>query len=153
MIAITLLSQSYRRKLTQEKEKENSKIGDKKSKIINEYISGMKILKYYGWEEIAKEKILNIREKQSVLHNLLHKLYHVGNMILSGVPSIFALFVFIYFSYVENQPMSLKKFLVVSAIIDILKGPVFDIYYNINDLTRIKISLTKFSNFLDSEEK
>lgn len=36
---------------------------------------------------------------------------------------------------------------------EILKRPFFSIYYNINDYTKVRISLTKLSNFLNSEEK
>ena len=50
VIILTLLTQSFRMRRMKGLEKENSRLSDKKSKIINEYISSIKILKYYGWE-------------------------------------------------------------------------------------------------------
>ena len=152
VIVLTLVTQSFRMKQVKGLEKQNSKLSDKKSKVVNEYISGMKILKYYGWEKIAEEKILGIRKDQEVLHNRIHKHYELGSQFIHGVPSLYILLVFIYLSFTD-APLSLTKFLVVNAIIQILKRPFEEIYWNINDYTKIKISLTKLGNFLTSEEK
>jgi ABC-type multidrug transport system fused ATPase/permease subunit len=35
---------------------------DKRSKAVNEYFSGIRIIKYYGWEKLVSEKIENIRK-------------------------------------------------------------------------------------------
>lgn len=36
---------------------------DKRSKCVNEYFSGIRIIKYYGWEELVADKIENIRKE------------------------------------------------------------------------------------------
>ena len=147
VIVLTLITQSFRMKQVKGLEKENSKLADKKSKIINAYISGMKILKYYGWETISEEKILGIRKDQEVLHNRIHKHYEIGSQFIHSIPGLYILLVFIYLSFTD-YPLSLTKFLVINAIIDVLKHPFSQIYWNINDFTKIKISLTKMGNFL-----
>ena len=152
VIVLTLITQSFRMKQVKGLEKENSQLADKKSKIINEYISGMKILKYYGWETISEEKILGIRKDQEVLHNRIHRNYEIGSQFIHNIPGLYILLVFIYLSFTDC-PLSLTKFLVINAIIDVLKNPFSQIYWNINDFTKIKISLTKMGNFLLSEEK
>ena len=35
---------------------------DKRSKAVNEYFSGIRIIKYYGWEKLVSEKIDSIRK-------------------------------------------------------------------------------------------
>ena len=75
-------------------------MSDKKSKLVNEYVSGMKILKYYGWEKIAKEKILGIRNEEKNIHNDIHKHYEIGNTLISGIPNFFLVVVFIYLSLI-----------------------------------------------------
>jgi len=37
---------------------------DKRSKAVNEYFSGIRIIKYYGWEKLVSEKIENIRKNE-----------------------------------------------------------------------------------------
>ncbi len=33
-------------------------LSDERSKYMNEYVNGIRILKYYGWEKMAENKIL-----------------------------------------------------------------------------------------------
>jgi hypothetical protein len=35
---------------------------DKRSKCVNEYFTGIRIIKYYGWEDIVTNKIEAIRK-------------------------------------------------------------------------------------------
>lgn len=152
VILVTLFSQKFRTKKAKLLEKENSKLSDKKSKVINEYISGMKVLKYYGWEKIAQEKILSIRKEQEKLQNYIHKQYYIGGIFMNNIPNLYILFVFICFSLMDSS-LTLTKFLVIQSIINILRSSFTELYWNLNDFTKIKISLTKIGNFLDSEEK
>lgn len=36
---------------------------DKRSKCVNEYFSGIRIIKYYGWEKLVSDKIDDIRKE------------------------------------------------------------------------------------------
>ena len=37
---------------------------DRRSKRINEYFASIKIIKYYGWEELVTANIKNIRKEE-----------------------------------------------------------------------------------------
>ena len=37
---------------------------DKRSKCVNEYFSGIRIIKYYGWEKLVADKIDDIRKEE-----------------------------------------------------------------------------------------
>ena len=41
---------------------------DKRSKCINEYFSGIRIIKYYGWEELVTMEIKNIRKEELAMN-------------------------------------------------------------------------------------
>lgn len=41
------------------------KCSDKRSKKVTEFIEGIKILKYYGWEDYAEDTVFNIRLKEA----------------------------------------------------------------------------------------
>jgi ATP-binding cassette subfamily C (CFTR/MRP) protein 1 len=36
---------------------------DKRTKCVNEYFSGIRIIKYYGWEKLIADKIEDIRSE------------------------------------------------------------------------------------------
>lgn len=38
---------------------------DKRSKLMNEYINGIKIIKYYGWENFAINTVTGVRDIES----------------------------------------------------------------------------------------
>ena len=40
---------------------------DQRTKAMTEFIGGIRILKYYGWEEFALKRIFDIRKKESWL--------------------------------------------------------------------------------------
>ena len=122
VVCLTLLSQNLKRKKIKNLEKEKSKLSDKKSKAINESISGMKVLKYNGWEEIYKNKILKIRESEIELKNEIHRQNQLGSLLINEIPQLYILAVFIYFSFTDN-PITLTKLLVINSIFSILKGP------------------------------
>ena len=42
--------------------------GDGRSKLINEYVSGIRILKYNAWENFAYNKIFNLRKREIALY-------------------------------------------------------------------------------------
>jgi ATP-binding cassette subfamily C (CFTR/MRP) protein 1 len=53
------------------------KVTDSRIKMINEILSGMKVLKFYGWEDSFKNIVLNIRQKELDLYKKIG-LYGVG---------------------------------------------------------------------------
>jgi hypothetical protein len=40
-------------------------MSDKRAKMLTEYINGIRILKYYGWEEYALNNIKEVRAIES----------------------------------------------------------------------------------------
>ena len=71
---------------------------------------------------------------------------------MANIPNLYILFVFICFSLMGSS-LTLTKFLVIQSIVNILRNSFKELYWNLNDITKVKISLTKIGNFLDSEEK
>lgn len=35
---------------------------DKRSKAVNEFFEGIRVIKYYAWEDMVSERIFNIRK-------------------------------------------------------------------------------------------
>ena len=44
--------------------KDKLSYSDKRSKYINEYVAGIRIVKYYGWESMVENGISECRDKE-----------------------------------------------------------------------------------------
>ena len=61
-------------------------VKDLRMKLVNEVLSGIKILKLYGWEPSFEEKICSVRDKESSLIRKALLTNAVSNAFLMGTP-------------------------------------------------------------------
>jgi len=45
--------------------KEELIFSDKRAKLLSEYFSGIRLIKYFGWEKYCIDTIMGIREKET----------------------------------------------------------------------------------------
>lgn len=38
---------------------------DSRAKLLSEYLSGIKLIKYFGWEDMIIQKIMKVRNKET----------------------------------------------------------------------------------------
>uniref|UniRef100_A0A673JV88 ABC-type glutathione-S-conjugate transporter n=1 Tax=Sinocyclocheilus rhinocerous TaxID=307959 RepID=A0A673JV88_9TELE len=89
---------------------------DGRIKLMNEILSGIKILKFYAWENAFRERVLGYREKEL---NALKK-----SQILYSISIIaFAMFG-VYVLIDEKHVLDAEKVFVSMALINILKAPL-----------------------------
>jgi len=70
------------------------KYADRRSKMINEYFTGIKIIKYYAWEDMVTKNIADNRAKESVKIVDTFSLRALIELILNSVPMLIAVTVF-----------------------------------------------------------
>jgi ABC-type multidrug transport system fused ATPase/permease subunit len=61
MIIVGTFASSFVTRKFSATRKENLKFSDKRSRTIEEFISGIRLIKYYGWEKMVISKIQDIR--------------------------------------------------------------------------------------------
>ena len=62
------------------------KLTDQRTKYINEYIDGIRILKYYGWEDFALNNIASVRHNEVKLLFKTQLLRTLSELIFVMVP-------------------------------------------------------------------
>jgi ATP-binding cassette subfamily C (CFTR/MRP) protein 1 len=98
---------------------------DKRSKAVNEYFSGIRIIKYYGWEKLVSEKIDNIRKNELAL-NLKTLMIRTWVEVLMSMLPIFASIIIFAVYAAENGSDSLTpaKVYTVLSIFNLISGPM-----------------------------
>ena len=70
---------------------------DKRSKCVNEYFTGIRIIKYYGWEELVSEKIDNIRKEELRLNFKVLMIRTYVEVIMNMLPIFSSIIIFAVF--------------------------------------------------------
>ena len=78
------------------------KQSDQKTKYINEYIDGIRILKYYAWEWFAADNIERVRTKEIALYFKYLLLRTVNELIWTITPILMIFLVLAVYSIFED---------------------------------------------------
>uniref|UniRef100_A0AAR2ILI6 ABC-type glutathione-S-conjugate transporter n=1 Tax=Pygocentrus nattereri TaxID=42514 RepID=A0AAR2ILI6_PYGNA len=110
---------------------------DGRIKLMNEILSGIKILKFYAWEKAFKERVLGYRENELKALKKSQILYSVGTF--PCVQIAFAMFG-VYVLIDEKNILDAQKVFVSMALINILKTPLSQLPFAMS--TTMQASLT-----------
>jgi len=130
------------------------KTKDERVKLMNEILSGMKILKLYAWERLFESRVQEVRERE--IHNLRLQSYLNSGMELAfqSSPFLVSLATFGAYTLLEpNETLDAQKVFVSMALFNILKVPVIDLPRFISQIATSRISLKRINKFLNAEEK
>lgn len=97
---------------------------DKRSKLVDEILNGIKIIKLYSWERSFKEKIANIRNKE--VRQLNRSAYYMTGVefAFSCAPFIISLALFTtYLLMDENNVLTPNKAFVTLSLLNLLEIP------------------------------
>ena len=115
---------------------------DERVKAINEILSGIKVLKLYGWEQPFMDDVQNIRDNEM---DNLKSINYIGSMIIclsEFTPFLVTFVTFgIYVLIDSNNVLTSEKAFVSLALFDILRQPIFMIPQVINNLILVSFFL------------
>ncbi|XP_041062098.1 multidrug resistance-associated protein 1 isoform X2 [Carcharodon carcharias] len=133
--------------VTQMKEKDN------RIKLMNEILSGIRVLKLYAWELAFKEKVLQIRQKE--LQVLKSAAYYSAVSTFAWVcaPFLVALSTFALYVLVdEKNVLDAQKAFVSLALFNILRFPLNMLPMVITSIVQANVSMKRLGTFLSHEE-
>uniref|UniRef100_A0A8D0CYJ5 ABC-type glutathione-S-conjugate transporter n=1 Tax=Sander lucioperca TaxID=283035 RepID=A0A8D0CYJ5_SANLU len=120
------------------------KFMDGRIKLMNEILSGVKILKFYAWEEAFLRRIGVLRDGELWALKKSQILYSV---------SLIAFLVFaVYVLIDERNVLDAQKIFVSVALINILKTPLSQLPFAMSTAMQAVVSLRRLGNFLCSDE-
>ena len=127
---------------------------DMRVKVINEILTGMKVLKMYSWEKPFIDKIGEIRQVE--LHSMKWVQYLDAFLFFTwnSAPFLVAVSSFITYIYIdpENNVLDAKTAFVSLSLFNTLQAPFFLIPYAVQCVVQASVSVTRINKFLNSEE-
>ncbi|PAV82064.1 hypothetical protein WR25_11104 [Diploscapter pachys] len=132
---------------------EQMQLKDERTKMVNEVLNGIKVIKLYAWEIPMEEHIENIRQKELVL---IRKSAMVNNVIDSfNTSSPFLVAFFSFGTYVltsKSHELTAQIAFVSLTLFNQLLSPMTMIAFLINQLVQVVVSNKRLKEFLVADE-
>ncbi|XP_018420640.1 PREDICTED: multidrug resistance-associated protein 1-like [Nanorana parkeri] len=133
--------------------KSHLKSKDKRIKLLNEILHGIKILKLYAWEPSYQKKVGDIREKEMDVLKSSGYLTTFSMLTLTCIPFMVSIATFgVYFLIDQDNILTASKVFTTISLFNILRLPLFDLPTVISSVVQTGVSLARLENFLCGEE-
>ena len=97
---------------------------DKRAKMVDEILNGIKIIKLYSWEDSFKEKITKIRNKEINCLNI--SAYYIVGIAMAFSCASFLISLALFATYLlidQNNVLTANKAFVTLSLLNLLKVP------------------------------
>ncbi|XP_055613859.1 multidrug resistance-associated protein 1-like isoform X4 [Uranotaenia lowii] len=126
---------------------------DERVKLMNEVLSGIKVLKLYAWEPSFEQQILKIRDKEVKVLKSAAYLNAGTSFIWSCAPFLVSLITFaVHVLSDEKNVLTPVKAFVCLTLFDILKLPLVLLPMLIVYIVETSVSVKRINKFLNQEE-
>ncbi|XP_011906852.1 PREDICTED: canalicular multispecific organic anion transporter 1 isoform X2 [Cercocebus atys] len=135
------------------KKVKNMKNKDKRLKIMNEILSGIKILKYFAWEPSFRDQVQNLRKKE--LKNLLafSQLQCVVMFIFQLTPVLVSVVTFSVYVLVDsNNILDAQKAFTSITLFNILRFPLSMLPMMISSMLQAGVSTERLEKYLGGDD-
>ena len=100
------------------------KVTDARVKLMNEVLTGIRVIKYYCWEKPFKGKIDEIRNAELKLHTKMTYLMNSGiDLLITLVPQLVPLACFSLYPSVMGKPLTSSVAFTSISLFSILQMP------------------------------
>ena len=124
---------------------------DSRSKLMNEILAGIKILKVYAWEESFIAKVMGYRKKElTQLKNAMY-LRACHEFIVNVTPMFVSCATFALYVLTGNE-LTAKKAFVALTLFNIIRFPIIIMPLVISSTVQYIVSAKRLSNFLKGDE-
>uniref|UniRef100_T1H0W7 ABC transmembrane type-1 domain-containing protein n=1 Tax=Megaselia scalaris TaxID=36166 RepID=T1H0W7_MEGSC len=126
---------------------------DNRVKLMNEILSGMKVLKLYAWEPSFEKQVLGIRSKEiETLRGAAH-LNAATFFLWTFAPFLVSLVTFATYVLVdENNDLDATTAFVSLSLFNILRMPLMMLPMMITNMIQTQVSVNRINKFMNSEE-
>ncbi|XP_025086070.1 multidrug resistance-associated protein 1-like isoform X1 [Pomacea canaliculata] len=126
---------------------------DARIKLMNEVLSGIKVLKLYAWEPSFQEKILDIRNKELKVLKQASYLNAASSFFWTCAPFMVSLTTFAVYTLSDsNNVLDAEKAFVSLSLFNIMRFPLSMLPNVITNIVQASVSLKRLQKFLDNDE-
>ncbi|XP_060620764.2 ATP-binding cassette sub-family C member 3 isoform X1 [Anolis sagrei] len=132
---------------------EQMRYKDSRIKLMNEILSGIKVLKLYAWEPSFADKILEIRKNELRVLKKSAYLSSLSTFTWVSAPFLVALTTFaVYATVDENNVLDAEKAFVSLSLFNLLRFPLNMLPQVISSIAQTSVSLKRIQHFLSHDE-
>lgn len=125
---------------------------DRRNELVNEVLQGIRMIKYFAWENNWKERVSKARKVEIQKLTATIVLDIVINIIYSAVPVLVIASTFIWYTKVSGNELTASVAFVSITLFDMLRNPLIFIPESLNTFTEAYVSLKRISNYLEEPE-
>uniref|UniRef100_A0A8C2LWX6 ABC-type glutathione-S-conjugate transporter n=1 Tax=Cricetulus griseus TaxID=10029 RepID=A0A8C2LWX6_CRIGR len=132
---------------------QNMKYKDKRLKIMNEILSGIKILKYFAWEPSFRDQVYGLRKKE--LKNLLKygQLQTVMIFLLQLTPILVSVITFTVYVLVDsNNILDAEKAFTSITLFNVLRFPLTMLPMVTSSILQASVSIDRIEKYLGGDD-
>ncbi|XP_026210427.1 canalicular multispecific organic anion transporter 1 [Anabas testudineus] len=132
---------------------ENMKFKDKRLKIMNEILNGIKILKLYAWEPSFQTQVEDVRGQELKVMKKFAYLTSVSTFIFSCAPALVSLATFAVFVGVSSDNvLTAEKAFTSISLFNVLRFPLAMLPMLIAAIVQTGVSKKRLEKFLGGED-
>ncbi|XP_076064714.1 multidrug-Resistance like Protein 1 isoform X2 [Oratosquilla oratoria] len=126
---------------------------DKRVKLMNEILNGMKVLKLYAWEPSFEDQVIGVRNKEvSVLKQSAY-LNAGTSFIWTCTPFLVSLASFaVFVSVSPDNILDARTAFVSISLFNLLRFPISMLPMLISNIVQASVSLKRMNKFMNAEE-
>ena len=126
---------------------------DARVKLMNEVLTGIRVIKYYCWEKPFKGKIHDIRKIELKKHANMGYLMGTGiDTFMTLIPNIVPLVCFALYPSVMNEPLKASTAYTSISLFKILQMPFAMMPMCMMLFVQFRVSVKRITDFLDLDE-
>jgi len=121
---------------------------DRRTKLLQEFLEGIRIIKYYAWEKFVYKRVEAVRDRElgQMEYGLLMRTLH--EFFMNCVPVVTMLVVFVVYSTVISD-LTLRKVYTVISLFSILRPPLFMFITSAIYIAQAKASIDRLATFFN----
>lgn len=125
---------------------------DKRNDLINEMLQGIRMIKYFAWENKWREKVQEARKNEikSIIKTIIIDV--LVNIIFLVAPVLVTVSSFIWYTKVGGHELTASVAFVSITLFEMLRAPLIFIPESVTTFTEAYVSLNRISKYLSESE-
>lgn len=133
--------------------KEQMERRDDRSGLMDEVLTGIKVVKLNAWEDSFKEKIMKVRDMElSTLRGIAY-LSSMTSLTWSITPFLVSLVSFSIYSFTNDEPLTSGQIFVSVSLFNLLSFPLMVFPSLIAALVEASVSIGRLEKYFQAEER
>lgn len=129
------------------------KAKDKRLKLMNEVLMGMRVLKLYAWENPFMDRIKKIRDSEVKILRLCARLWAFMNFTFTGAPILVTIAVFALYVLIDpSHVLTADKIFVSLSLFNLIRIPLVMFPFTLVETIKLIVSLKRINTYLNANE-